>query len=97
MSSTLIIIDIFANHSPVLKFEGFFAKNVIGLEQAVEYEPVRLAQSEYHQKEESKTTDPRLTGELRPRSLIMSQMKLVCVMTEFVSRTNRCMRDCNKH
>lgn len=38
--SSLVIVDIFANDSPVLKLEGFFAKNLIGMDQAIEYESV---------------------------------------------------------
>lgn len=43
MSTSLIIVYIFANNAPVFKIERFFAKNLIGVDQPVENKAVRVS------------------------------------------------------
>lgn len=40
MTAPLFIIDVFANHLPVLDLESLFSENLVCMDQAVENEPI---------------------------------------------------------
>lgn len=42
MPASVDVIDIFANDLPVIKSELFFAEDLVGIDEAVQYEPVNV-------------------------------------------------------
>lgn len=73
MSSSLLVVDIFANYPPVFQPEYFLSKYLVGVVQAIENKSIKVAlvnlvgafQNAFH------TGIALLTRELCPRGLFM--------------------------
>jgi hypothetical protein len=46
MATSFSVIDVLPNDLPIFQFEDFFSKDIIGLEESIEDEPVNLLASE---------------------------------------------------